>query len=188
MKLYKMLIVLVLIALTLTGCNSSEGITQKDIGIVKVGDKNAVVQYGMSRSDAEKVLGNGEIVGKTLTTYDNGVSVVYRDEKVVAIALKEGSKESYTTTSGAKIGMSEDEITKLYSEVEPLRTPQVSMNSYHYNSETGKFLTEEDLVGLSARMLPPESDKLYVFFYMFDSLGKINGIQLSDGTYSLFYR
>ncbi|GEM_PF-4621487 len=109
MKLYAMFIVLVFSAIVLTGCNSSEGIAHKDIGIVKAGNKGDAVQYGMSRSDTEKVLGNGELVGKTLTKYDNGVSVVFRDDKVVAIGLETGSEEIYTTTSGAKIGMLEDE-------------------------------------------------------------------------------
>jgi predicted small secreted protein len=186
LKLYAMFIVLVLSAIALTGCNSSEGITQKDIGIVKADNKGVAVQYGMSRSDTEKVLGNGELVGKTLTKYDNGVSVVFRDDKVVAIGLETGSEEIYTTTSGAKIGMLEDEIKKIYGETVSLSSSQDPMISYCYNSETGEFLTTEDLNGISKRMQPPETDKLYIFSFIFDERGHAIGIQVSDGTYGFY--
>ncbi|MNF03227.1 hypothetical protein D3C80_2025000 [compost metagenome] len=84
--------------------------------------------------------------------------------------------------------MLEDEIKKIYGETGSLSSPQVSTISYYYNSETGEFLSIEDLTGISKRMQPPETDKLYIFSFIFDEHGHAIGIQVSDGTYGFYLK
>lgn len=48
--------------------------------------------YGMRRKDAEKVLGTGSVGITNSYTYESGVSVLYRDDKAVAITLQRESQ------------------------------------------------------------------------------------------------
>lgn len=186
MKLYKTLMVLVLCAIALTGCNSSGGITKKDLGIVKVDNKDDLVQYGMSRSDSEKVLGKGEAKGKNGVSYENGITVIYRNEKVVAIRLGEGSEGVYTTTNGAKIGMLEDQIKEIYGEIAVESSPKGYL-SYYYDTGDKTFLNREEADGLSGKIKPPETEKMHIVTLKFDANGYSENIVLSDGTYVFFF-
>lgn len=188
MKFGKILMALFLSAIVLTGCNSSGGITKKELGVVKVDDKDAIVHYGMTRSDAEKLLGKEKNAGKVLVSYENGIDVAYREDNVVAIFLKKESEGFYTTTSGARIGMLEYEIKNIYGAKDIISLPSTYTSYYNYSTETKKFLTQEELNELSGKLKPPESEKLYIlnFNFSLDSPGKVEKIMLSDATFGYF--
>lgn len=107
-----------LFLILLTACGSSKsGLTVDDLAIVKVDDQKAVIKYGMSRADSEKVLGKGEkmTIGDSFT-YNSGVRIMYRNDKVAGISLTDESADAYETVSGLKIGMLKDEIKEVYGD------------------------------------------------------------------------
>lgn len=80
-------LLVVLFLFVLTACaDSKDGVTTKDLAIQKVNDHKAIVEYGMSRADAEEVLGKGEdkdIANSVM--YSSGVRIMYREDKVAGI-------------------------------------------------------------------------------------------------------
>ncbi|WP_157793992.1 hypothetical protein [Paenibacillus donghaensis] len=150
----KKVIMLVAMLLTITACNSGNDVadqlepdtfSKQDMAIYKVDNTKGRVSYGMSRKDAEKVLGTGDEATTNTYTYDSGVGVLYRDDKVVAITLKRESQGVYRTARGAEIGMSTTRITELYGEKHAINGTG-NYQEYHYDTETGQFLDEAALL------------------------------------------
>lgn len=131
----------------LAGCSShSEGgtskaaamepdtFTEQDMAICKVDNSKERVSYGMSRKDAEKVLGAGNEGLPNSYTYDSGVSVLYREDKAVAITLRQETQGIYRTARGAEAGMTKAEIKELYGEKYAVEGNE-SYLDYYYDTE-----------------------------------------------------
>ncbi|WP_046503017.1 hypothetical protein [Paenibacillus riograndensis] len=126
----------------LTACGSSKnGLTADDLAIVKVGDEKAVVQYGMSRANVEKVLGEAENDGaRGMMFYNNGVGVLYRENSAVAILMNEDSKGSFITSGGLEVNMNKNDLYKIYDEKNAIEVSG-SLN-FAYDSVDKKYLKE----------------------------------------------
>jgi len=134
--------------LSVTGCGSEEAsfepnvFSEKDMCAVKAENSKSRICYGASREEAEAVVGNaGEEVTPNHVSYDNGIRVFYRDDQVAAIELLEGSAEQYQTARGAKVGMSREEMIKLYGD-QYMDSPGSGFLDYFYDSENEKLLTD----------------------------------------------
>ncbi|KHF33416.1 hypothetical protein CM49_04364 [Paenibacillus sp. P1XP2] len=165
-----MLMVLIVI---LSGCSGggSAKLSRESIGIKRV-DEGGQVTYGMSRSDAENVLGTGEKKAFGFE-YSDGVSIQYRDDKVVAVVLSEESDGIYQTIDGIKVGMLEDEIKKRYGK-KYVNDSKTGSLDYHYDTNKGQFLTREDIKNSG------DSENVFVLSVTFDDNGYAKRIMLLD--------
>ncbi|WP_042201834.1 hypothetical protein [Paenibacillus camerounensis] len=167
-------ILVLLFLAVLTACGSSKsGITPDDLAIVKVDDKNAVVKYGMSRANVEKVLGEAERDGLgNMMFYADGVSVIFRDNVLVAIHLSEDSKGKYKTVGGAEVNMNKNDFKKIYGDDNSIEAP--NNLDYLYDSENKEYLTE---------MKPDQENtknRKYLISVTFNDNAEANRILVSD--------
>lgn len=184
---FKGLVLIFSVLLLLAGCGSKSGLSKDDIGIRKIDDRKAKVVYGMSQEDVEKVLGGGEKRGdgfgtKNSFTYDSGIKIAYRDEKVVSIVLDEGSSDVYETLKGARVGMIKNEIEKLYGE-NYLKESYERTLDYIYDTANKKFITDSN----SSKELKVDN-KTYMISSTFNSDGYAKTIMLLDREYGVYFR
>lgn len=164
MKLYKMLIALMLSVILLAGCGSSGNFS---MGIIKTDDKKHPVEYGMSRSEVEKILGKGKKMSEQIVEYSS-LRLWYRDDKISAIIVFINSENEYATTSGVQAGMLEDDIKKIYGEKFFSDKNNGGYLTYYYNTETQDFIyPEQGKETIEAIRMKPE--KVYVLKFFFES-------------------
>ncbi|WP_405115745.1 hypothetical protein MHH28_13600 [Paenibacillus sp. FSL K6-1217] len=169
-----------LFVIFLTACGSSKsGITPDDISIVKVDDEKAIVTYGMSRTGAEKVVGEPEDEGiGSRIRYNNGISITYRDNSVVFISLNEESKGKFKTVDGAEINMNKNDFKKIYGEDKAVEAPDTL--NYVYDSEKKEYVNE----------LKPDQEnakyKKYLVSVKFNDKGEADLILVSDINAALY--
>ncbi|MDP5275083.1 hypothetical protein [Chengkuizengella axinellae] len=139
MKL-KIVLMLILFLLILSGCSEFEvdKFSEDDMCIINT-DVSGEVCYGMSRSDAEKVLGFGTKNDLGWFDYDNGVIVQYRDNLVASVSLTNKSKDVYTTSRGTGIKMLKEEVKELYGDKYDIEEGEQSLD-YVYDLNDEKFL------------------------------------------------
>ncbi|MEK4061435.1 MULTISPECIES: hypothetical protein [unclassified Paenibacillus] len=175
-----------LLLLLLAGCSSgnAEPVTmepdtfsKQDMAIYKAVNSKERVSYGMSRKNAEKVLGTGNKGIPNSYTYDPGVSVIYRDDKVVSIALRKESQGVYRTARGAEAGMSHAGIKKLYGEKYAIENAENYMD-YYYDTETRQLVKSsvQELNSLSGEALRG----IHMISTVYDEEGKATIIILMD--------
>ncbi|MBT2290958.1 hypothetical protein J7E73_17815 [Paenibacillus albidus] len=179
----KMLFLIATILL-LIGCSNDkfkpDTFSEKDLAIYKVDNEKEVVSYGMSREDAEKVLGKP---GKTSfgVEYDFGVKVMYRNDSVALIYLSTGSEDIYKTSRGAMVGMSKEELTKLYGEKYALDNL-----IFYYDAKSKHFLGQTSIDSISSA---EDAEGIYIFSSMNHpdgsgslslSLGDLKGFKYLD--------
>lgn len=163
-----------LILVILTACGSSpNGLKADDLAAVKAENKEAL-QYGMSRTDVEKILGEGEegALSSRFREYESGITTLYRDDRIVLIYLSEDSAGVFKTKSGAEIGMTKDQIIKLYGK-EHSESDSDSHYTYFYDSKNKKYLKD-------VKNLGDDSENIYVVSFSFNDDGKVKSIGLSD--------
>lgn len=178
----KITTIAVVLLLLLAGCgNSNNAITVDDLSIHKVGDSKSKVTYGMSRDDAEKVLGRGKGEGfGSWFTYNSGVQIMYREDKVAGIALREESAGTYETSKGAKVGMLKDELKKIYGD-NYLGDHERNLD-YAYDTVNKKFLKESE-----SPKTQEENEKTYVISAVFDDNGYAQTIMLLDRRMAMYF-
>lgn len=132
----------IILVLLLTGCGSETSSFAEYASIQKIDNAKETVRYGMSREDAEKVLGTGKEV-QFGHNYSHGVKVHYREDKVVGIMFDQEAAEVYETTKGVKIGMSKSEIKEIYRD-QPFSDGPYNLG-YLYDPETKSFLGKDSL-------------------------------------------
>ncbi|BBI32400.1 hypothetical protein [Cohnella abietis] len=183
MKSVLRLTVLVLLISAAVGCSGGSfkpnTFSLSDMCIVKIDNKSKVC-YGDTRSQAEKVLGSGtkSVFGYD---YDFGVSLGFRDDKVVLLSFDEDAKGVYRTARGAKIGILKSDVEKLYGD--KYAGEDGEYLHYLYDSKGNEFISE----------VPPgwvETDydvgvNTFVLQVYFDDNGYTNQIELIDYLYSM---
>ncbi|WP_150271643.1 hypothetical protein [Paenibacillus tepidiphilus] len=179
----KCTLTLLFLVILLTACGSSEGgFTTKDLAIKKVSDDKAVVRYGMSRVDAENVLGEEEGTESGYSiSYSSGVSVMYREDKVAGIYLTEESEDTYETVDGLSIGMIKDEVKKIYGD--NYLYDHGNNLDYAYDSDRGQFLKETEW----AKKFEDDT-RIYLISVIFDGKGYARTIMLTDRQMALTFR
>ena len=173
-----LVLVLFLTSLVLSGCSSSsekDSISKSDLCIIHI-DSGKEVCYGMNRSEAEKVLGNGKqsVPGYE---YDFGVKILYRKDTIAGIQLIDDSKGVFKTAGGAEVGMSKSEIKKLYGDKYALELAEHNLD-YYYDSSNKTFLGK---VSIDQKRTPEESKSIYLISIVTDfNEGNTSGIFISD--------
>lgn len=184
MKVCKSMLLLLVSLFLVTGCVSTNAnISAEDMAVVKSSDKKAVVKYGMSRSDAENILGKGE---KTFLgfEYNDGVIVMYRDDQVVGVSLSEDSKGIYTTSNNIGIGMLEDDIKKQYGDQYMADQSNGGFLTYYYDTDGKAFLKDKSPTSITQE----NSQKIYVITIAFDENGYADRIMLLDHLMAVYMR
>ncbi|RXZ84627.1 hypothetical protein EBB07_01005 [Paenibacillaceae bacterium] len=157
----------------LIGCGGASSFkpdtfSDKDMCIVKVDNEKAKVCYGMSRSEVEKILGNGREGNLHIyTEYDVGVNLMYRDDIARGVMLNEESEGIYKTARGVKVGQTKDDVKSLHGSKYAIDLAENSME-YYYDNKDNKFLgvvsledkTPESLVNTSVLTVWVEDGKI----------------------------
>lgn len=176
-------VLVMLFLFVLTACaDSKDGVTTKDLAIQKVNDHKAMVEYGMSRAEAEEVLGKGEdkdIANSIM--YSSGVRIMYREDKVAGITLAEESKDTYETTGGFKIGMSKDDFKQIYGD--QYLTDMERNLDYAYDSINKRYLHDKEWAAKAE-----DDTKIYVISGLFNGKGEADGVVLVDKRMAITYR
>ncbi|MBE9913289.1 hypothetical protein G8C92_04435 [Paenibacillus donghaensis] len=150
-------------------------LSKEDLCIVKDDDSKSKVCFGMSRADAEKVLGTG--VKEMYDKYDYGVSVIYRDGKTVSVIILDAdSKNVYSTIRGLKSGDSKETVLKLYGDKYPImRETEPHTVDYVYDLKNKKFIGE-----VSFKNIDRNSYKDHLFFSAEYKDDQVKRIYISD--------
>jgi len=123
MKRIIFIVIVIFVSLfVLSGCNNDDGINTFEqpyhINYI-LSARNSdgdILYYGMSRADAEAILGQGEAfaLNDNIYTYKNRtVSIVYRDDIAVSIRLHIGSGD-WVLTNGLHVGMQVSDQVEFY--------------------------------------------------------------------------
>lgn len=182
MKLRGALLFFVLVFL-LAGCSQNEQkveLTKKDLTIEKVGESKSKVEYGMSRSDAEKVLGTGEKSTMSFFSYGSGVKIMYRDDKVAGISLDQESADAYQSPK-IKIGMLKEDIKKTYGEENILLEAEKNLD-FAFDTKEGTFLTQDSKTKENIE----DMENVYLVSVVFDDNGYAERIMLLDQRMAMY--
>ncbi|TDL70426.1 hypothetical protein E2R58_15205 [Paenibacillus amylolyticus] len=173
-----LLILSSVLLIVLTACGSkTSSITKDDIEIVNVHTKEKV-SYGMSRVEAEKVLGKGEMGSENNFDYEKGVEITYKDDKVISIGLGKDSDGIFETSHGLKIGMLGSEITELYGGSQnKMDLSDDRFLVFSYEAKKGEFIHTFPATTEGA----PEV-QIYTFTFYIDYNQYVGSIDLTDMT------
>lgn len=178
----KLAILFAVFVIMISACSAgkpSDKFSLDDMAIVKVGSGKKV-KYGMSRAEAEEVLGSGSKSEMLYTVdYPQGVSLFYRNDTVAGIILTSDSKGVYKTERGAETGMPKEKIEKLYGD-QHTKSESGRNLDYVYNAKDEKFLIND---------LPKNEDEAhntYVISATFDDNGYSERIFLMDAKYAIY--
>lgn len=177
---------LILVIIMLSGCNqgSTSELTMNDLSIEKIGESKSRVEYGMSRSDAEKVLGTVQDREGAFFYYENGITIMYRDEEnqevVAAIVLDGDTDESYQTPK-IKIGMLKEDIKKVYGLGNTLNDAEKNLD-FAFDTKAGSYLTQESKRKESAE----EMEDVWMVSVTFDDNGYADRIMLLDQRMAMY--
>jgi len=168
-EMNRVLIGLFAVVLLLTGCGEETTPSVDLMAIRKINDEKQVIQYGMSRTEAEKIVGEGTPGSYGYTKYKSGVRIGYRNDRVAALAI---FSDDYETGNGVRLGMTKEEVRKIYGH----KAPDFDILSWVYDSETNSYLTD---VPASAQD-KEAAEKVYIFQVAFDKNGYSTSIILAD--------
>jgi hypothetical protein len=161
-------------------CGSpNNAVASNDFCIVQAKDGKAKICYGMTRIDAEKVVGQGKKIGM-LYQYDNGIGIIYNEEAIVNITMTETSKGKYMTASGGEMGMLKEKFKKAY-EGKPTLIDDNKKLSYAYSTVEKKYLEKVNYLEMTGE----QKQKIYTVNITFNESGYAEGIVLSDLTLGL---
>ena len=142
-------VISVIALLAISGCGGQktsfqvDTFSDKDKCIVSIQNGKNLC-YGDSRADIEAIIQDGGDNEHPIVRYHSGLRVAYRDDVVVGIQLLAGSEDVYQTARGARVGMSQDEITNLYGlkyaykDTTDGEMPHLLI--YAYDMKTGEFI------------------------------------------------
>lgn len=165
----------------LAGCSSggeNKGqLTKNDMCVTQIDSKSKVC-YGDSKVDVEKKIGIGiKGITENFLDYDFGITVMYRDDVVAGLSLKEESIDIYKTSRNIGIGDSNETIKEVYSTKYGMENAEQRNLDYFYYTETNSFIGKTTLDSLKEL---EEKEKVYMLSFMFDSEGNADRIWLTD--------
>lgn len=190
MKCFRYFLPILVLAL-LVACGSEfkpDTMSKKDIGIVKIDDSNASVNHGMTRAEAEKIIGEGK--GSPLVAYNNGVSILYRkegnNEAVAFIALDKDADKVYQTARGIKVGALKSDVLKSYGEKYPMPTHKVDRDISYVFDLTGKKFLDQTTIFEKVK----DEKELYEHIgvdFLFNDDGFVERIALYDRHAAMYF-
>jgi len=173
MKAMKTIATVVLL-LTILGCGGEKSFqpntfTKDDMCITPIDAGKQNICYGMARPDVENLLGPGQLDDFAFTEYEHGVSVMYRNDVVVGLALEQGSQGMYTTARGAEIGMSKEDIKVLYGDKHAVEQGERNLD-YFYDSVNQTFMTQLPSLANQTR---EDMESTYILSVIMDSAAEL---------------
>jgi len=176
-----------LLILVLVGCNKPndfelDNFTMLDMCIEESAGKEKIC-YGDDRHITEETLGSGK-ENKLIAgfEYDNGVMVLYRDEKVVGMALQDGSQGKFKTSRGAEIGLLKEEMKELYGEKFSVDRAEYNID-FIYQQESETFIPFRD-----GTQNEEEMTHTYLISATFNQDGHANRIMLLDRKMAMYLK
>lgn len=170
MRLIKL--VVLFLALALVGCSSSKGISSQDLCVTHI-NLNETICYLQERAMIEKVAGGGQEGVTFLTEYSNGLSILYRDDRAVLIAIDEEAKGVYK--SMVNIGSTRADILKVYGQ-DNLFSNSIATTDYFYDSTNKTFIDSNNFKADTA----DHNKQVYVVSTRISNEGHIESIYLGD--------
>lgn len=116
-------------------------------------------------------------------SYEGGIQLFYRKDEVAAIRLTEESEGRYQTARGAKVGMPQNEMVKLYGD-QYMDSPGSGFLDYFYDSENDKLLTDptQDLPPGS----PEDAEKIHLVSTKLDADEHAESILILDRRWAVY--
>lgn len=166
------------IIILLGGCSSTskaeiQEIKQSDLCVthVKMSEK---ICYGDVREKVEQIAGLTTDAEPNLATgYKDGLMIMYRDNKVAAIKLRENSLGVYKTEFGS-IGERRSILTDRLGTSSAVSTTPLNLD-YFYDSQSKNFMKTLEYKGTHEEM-----EKVYIMSFMFDQDEQTNTILFTD--------
>jgi outer membrane protein assembly factor BamE (lipoprotein component of BamABCDE complex) len=175
MKLKGLMLILFIL---LAGCsqNPKDGISEDQLAVIRLDDK-VKISFGMTRDEVNEKLGVENPGDDVFTGYDSGLSVIFREDKVVSITLSEGSEGVYETADGVGVGMTKQETMDVYGDKSRAaqQDPENSL-SYIYDTETEEYWSSHQEVEMEAQNI----SGLYLINSRFNPDGSLQMISLGD--------
>jgi|GEM_PF-1113362 len=183
MKLKGVLLFAILLIM-LAGCSEKgqgTGLIKKDLTIERIGEEKSKVEYGMNRSDAEKVLGTGEKSSSmNFFSYKSGIKIMYREDKVAGISLEKEAADAYQSPK-IKIGMLKEDIKKAYGEDNVLVEADKTID-FAYDTKEGVFLTQDS----KRKENIEDMENVYMISVAFDDNGYAERIMFLDQRMAMY--
>lgn len=177
--------------LFLTGCSSPAGSQSsaptewgmEDMSIIEVSSQ-AVISYGMTRTEIEKIVGEEQGISENSVTkddsiYPGGLFVGYRDDIAAELVLE---SDAYQTAKGITIGSTMQNVEKICGATEySLGTVVVGSTSH-----LTQYLFDQEGNLISSKEMPEQitsSNEYYVVSFEFEE-NKVVRIRLCDAQFS----
>ncbi|RKP55444.1 hypothetical protein D7Z26_09660 [Cohnella endophytica] len=189
MKLLRIIVPALLTVMSLAGCSGgsvfkSDFFSKDDMCAIRQSDKKTIC-YGDKKSEVEKVLGSRTTGGMPNSfDYDSGISVYYREDAVAGLVFKPESKDVFVTARGAKIGMSKEEMKKLYGSKHAIESGPHNLD-YIYDSKNGNWLNQ---MPAGQAQTPEVMMSTMICSAIFDDEGRAANIWLLDQRYATLFQ
>ncbi|MCM3632907.1 hypothetical protein [Paenibacillus camelliae] len=178
----KVLVGLIAMMLLLVGCSSSgnglKEIKTSDLCVTHI-NLDSKICYGDEKKDVEQVTGEGEEITRFMS-YENGIRIMYRNDKVAGISLSDESLDIYESEF-AKIGDSKKSILENLGSDNSINEVPSNLD-YLYDSQTKKFILGKPDLKETAE----EMENVYIVSFMFDGDGNARSIMLVDWRMATF--
>ncbi|KLU55175.1 hypothetical protein EL84_24215 [Paenibacillus sp. VT-400] len=174
-----MYILVVIMVLIMSACGGGsfkpDEFSKDDMAIIKI-ETDEKVKCGMSRLEAEKILGKGEGTTGIVSTleYASGILIEYREDVVASIKLNGESKGNYKTARGAEVGILKGEVLEKYGHKFVI-TENSSAIEMKYILNNGEELSESEIEDKKYGL-----EKSYNASFYFDTSGYADSIILTN--------
>lgn len=191
----KLLIVALIVCISLlVGCsnsnsnsnsnnNSGSGLKEiktSDLCVTHI-NLDAKICYGDEKKKVETIVGEGE-GSSTLITYDNGIRVMYRGDKVAGVILTEESDGVFESVIDVSMGDSKKVIKDKLGNDNAIDTIAKNLD-YFYDSDVKHFIKE---TSSNKKSTKEEMEKVYVISFLFDPAGKADTIMWLDWRMAMY--
>ncbi|URN92868.1 MAG: hypothetical protein NAG76_13555 [Candidatus Pristimantibacillus lignocellulolyticus] len=185
----KLLIVALIVCISLlAGCSNSNNNSGSGLKEIKTSDLcvtninlDAKICYGDEKKKVETIVGEGE-GSSTLITYDNGIRVMYRGDKVAGVILTEESDGVFESVIDVSMGDSKKVIKDKLGNDNAIDTIAKNLD-YFYDSDVKHFIKE---TSSNKKSTKEEMEKVYVISFLFDPAGKADTIMWLDWRMAMY--
>ncbi|MEW9701985.1 hypothetical protein [Paenibacillus sp. SI8] len=171
----------VIILMLISGCSSEAGklvpdaFSAKDLCMEKTGFPDSEICYGTDRKRVERILGSGKGSG-VVQKYDDGVSVMYREDKVAGLAIGFSLEKRMQITRGIRIGSKKEEVEQKYGKKYAIVTA-LGGTLYSFYKENNLPLERK---AYKSERSDDEKQGVFEIWFSYDKAGGVNEIILSD--------
>ncbi|MFX3635470.1 MAG: hypothetical protein ACE3L7_04230 [Candidatus Pristimantibacillus sp.] len=178
----KRLLITTAVLMLLAGCsNGGSGLKEikaSDLCVTHI-NLDANICYSDDRKKVEVVTGEGE-EGFGIN-YNNGISIMYREDRVAGIVLNDESLGIYKTTIGVELGQLKKEIKEQYGT--DITVDGVKTLDFFYDSDKANFINPS----LDKKDTAEDMEKVYLHSFSFNEEGLASRIMLLDWRMAMLF-